>query len=107
MSVITISRGTDSGGKMMAECLAARLGYRCIDRGMIVEKAAVYGISQDELREALLKPPGFLDRFNGPLHGLNLIRLRTDACSHVDIKITCAGRCLHICQVQEVFVVAV
>ncbi len=65
MSIITISRGSFSGGKMLAECLAARLGYRCIDRDIIVERAAasVPGITQNDLREALEKPPGFLDRF--------------------------------------------
>lgn len=63
MSVITISRGTFSGGKMLAECLARELGYRLIDRDVIVERAAAYGVSQEELREALEKPPGFLERF--------------------------------------------
>ncbi len=47
---------------MLAECLADRLGYRCIDRDMIVERAAAYSVSEDELRDALLKPPGFFDR---------------------------------------------
>jgi len=64
MSVITISRGSFSGGKMLAECLAERLGYRCIDRDVIVERAASHGVSQEELRDALEKPPGFLDRFS-------------------------------------------
>ncbi len=63
MSVITISRGTFSGGKMLAECLAAKLGYRCIDRDVIVERAAASGISQEVLMDALLKPPSFLERF--------------------------------------------
>jgi cytidylate kinase len=63
MSVITISRGSFSGGKALAECLAERLGYRCIDRGIIVERAAAAGVSQDELMGALLKPPHFWDRF--------------------------------------------
>jgi len=63
MSVITISRGTFSGGKLLAECLARRLGYRCIDRDVIVERAAAHGVSQDELRAALEKPPTFLERF--------------------------------------------
>jgi cytidylate kinase len=63
MSVITISRGSFSGGKMLAECLARRLGYRCIDRDVIVERAAASGVSQEKLRDALQKPPGFLDRF--------------------------------------------
>lgn len=63
MSVITISRGSFSGGKTLAECLARRLGYRCIDRDVIVERAAAYGVSQQELRDALEKPPSFLERF--------------------------------------------
>ena len=63
MSIITISRGSFSGGKVLAECLAGKLGYRCLDRDVIVERAAAYGVSQNDLREALEKPPGFLDRF--------------------------------------------
>ena len=63
MSVITISRGSFSGGKTLAECLAKRLGYRCVDREVIVEKAAASGVSQDELRDAMQKPPTFLERF--------------------------------------------
>jgi cytidylate kinase len=62
MSVITISRGTMSGGKLIAEDLAVQLGYRCIDRDIIVEKAAVSGVSHHELRDALDKPPTFLER---------------------------------------------
>jgi cytidylate kinase len=62
MSVITISRGSFSGGKMLAECLAQSLGYRCVDREVIVERAAARGVSQEELRDALQKPPTFLDR---------------------------------------------
>ncbi|MCL4401349.1 MAG: cytidylate kinase family protein [Acidobacteria bacterium] len=63
MSVITISRGSFSGGKLLAECLSQRLGYRCVDRDVIVERAAAFGASQQELRDALQKPPGFLERF--------------------------------------------
>jgi cytidylate kinase len=63
MSVITISRGSFSGGKMLAECLAKSLGYRCVDRDAIVKRAASHGVSQEALRDALQKPPAFLDRF--------------------------------------------
>ncbi len=62
MSVITISRGSFSGGTMLAECLSKSLGYRCVDREVIVERAAARGVSQDELRDALQKPPTFLER---------------------------------------------
>ena len=63
MSVITISRGSFSGGKTLAECLATKLGYRCIGRETIVERAAASGVSHEELLAALLNPPGFLERF--------------------------------------------
>ncbi len=62
MSVVTISRGTMSGGKLIAESLAKQLEYRCIDRDVIVEKAAASGVSHHELRDALDKPPTFLER---------------------------------------------
>jgi hypothetical protein len=48
---------------MLAECAAAKLGYRCIDRDVIVQKAAAYGVSQDGLRDALERPPILWDRF--------------------------------------------
>lgn len=63
MSVITISRGSFSGGKTLAECLASKLGFRCIGRETIVERAAAHGASHEELLAALLNPPGFLERF--------------------------------------------
>lgn len=62
MSIITISRGSFSGGKMLAECLSRTLGFRCIDRDVIVESAAAHGVSQEELRDALEKPPTLLER---------------------------------------------
>ncbi len=60
MPIITISRGSFSGGKMLAECLSGRLGYRCIDREEVIRKAAQWGVSQDDLRTAIEKPPSFL-----------------------------------------------
>jgi cytidylate kinase len=62
--VVTISRGSFSGGKMLAERLCEVLDYRCIDRDAVVEKAAAHGASQADLRQALDAPPGFWDRFN-------------------------------------------
>jgi cytidylate kinase len=45
---------------MLAESLAKRLGYRCIARDQIIQKAAAWGVSQDDLRTAIEKPPTFL-----------------------------------------------
>jgi hypothetical protein len=64
MPVITISKGTFSGGKALAEYLSRRLGFPCIDREDLVARAAAERVSQSELRAALeepLPPPG---RFN-------------------------------------------
>lgn len=62
MAVITISRGSFSGGKLLAECLARRLGYRCVDRDEIVQRAARYGVRQEDLIEALTQPPRLMAR---------------------------------------------
>lgn len=45
---------------MLATALATRLGYRCIDRGQLIEKATSWGASEDELRSAIESPPSFL-----------------------------------------------
>jgi len=64
MAIITISRGTFSGGKGMAECLSGRLGYHCIDRDALAEKAATARVSQQDIRAALEAPPVIPGRFN-------------------------------------------
>jgi cytidylate kinase len=63
LSIITISRGSFSGGRVLAECLADKLGYRSVAREVIIEKAAAHGVSQKELLDALQRPPSFLERF--------------------------------------------
>lgn len=60
MPIITISRGSFSGGKSLAEALSRRLGYRCIDRDQVIQKAAAWGVSEHDLKTAIEKPPSFL-----------------------------------------------
>ncbi len=64
MAIITVSRGTFSGGKALAECLSKQLGHRCIDRDMLVRKAATRRVSELQLRAALELPPSFPGRLN-------------------------------------------
>jgi cytidylate kinase len=64
MAVITISRGTFSGGQALAECLSRTLGYRSIDRDMLVRKAATRRVTEGHLRAALEHPPSIPGRFN-------------------------------------------
>jgi len=63
MCVIAISRGSFQGGKLLAERLAGELGFRCIDREVIINKAAEAGSDHDELRAALTRPPSLFDRW--------------------------------------------
>jgi len=62
MSIVTVSRGTFGGGQSVAECVAEKLGYRCISREVLVEAARTYGVPLEKLSKALDDPPGFLER---------------------------------------------
>jgi len=65
MAIITISRGTFSGGKALAECLAERLGYECLSREVILDAASGYGIPAEKLTAAMEKPPSFWQQLTG------------------------------------------
>jgi cytidylate kinase len=62
MCIVTISRGSYSGGKAVAEGVAERLGTPCVSREIIVEAAEAAGISARALSEALDRPPSFFER---------------------------------------------
>lgn len=51
MAIITISRGTLRGAQALAECAAARLGYRCISRELVINAMEWYGEPMDVPRE--------------------------------------------------------
>jgi len=66
MAVISISRGTFSGGKTLAERVADRLGYPCLGREeVLLEAGKEYGISERELTEAVNQPPPFWQQVPG------------------------------------------
>jgi cytidylate kinase len=56
--IVTISRGTMSGGRAVAECLADHLGYPCVGREVLQEAAASLGASEETVRAKLQTPPG-------------------------------------------------
>ncbi|MEJ2721275.1 MAG: cytidylate kinase family protein [bacterium] len=62
MAIITISRGSMSGGKKLAEMLAAKLGYRCVSREIILETASDYGVPEEKLFGAIRKNPSILQK---------------------------------------------
>ncbi len=64
MAIVTISRGTLSGGQHLAECVGGRLGYRVISREVLAEAANQFGVSQEALAKGLEEAPSFWDRFS-------------------------------------------
>ncbi len=65
MSIITISRGTFSGGEALAHAVADRLHYRCLSREDLVAIAPAYGVPAEELAAAMEKRPSLLQRVLG------------------------------------------
>jgi cytidylate kinase len=75
MSVITISRGSYSRGKQIAENLAERLGYECISRDILLETSDHFNIPEVKLIRAIHDAPSVLDRFSyGKQRYINYIR---------------------------------
>ena len=64
MSIVTISRGSYSRGKEVAETLAERLGYACVSRDILLETCEEFSIPEIRLVKALHDAPSVLDRFN-------------------------------------------
>jgi cytidylate kinase len=63
MSIITISRGSYSRGKEVAEKVAAALGYECISREILLEASAQFNIPEIKLVRAVHDAPSILERF--------------------------------------------
>ncbi|MBI5252726.1 MAG: cytidylate kinase-like family protein [Desulfomonile tiedjei] len=63
MPIITISRGSYSKGKEVAENVAQRLGYECISREVLVEASDHFNIPEIKLVRALHDAPSILERF--------------------------------------------
>ncbi len=62
MSVITISRGSYSHGKEIAEKVARRLGYHCISRDILIEASHEFNIPEIKLSDAIHDAPSILNR---------------------------------------------
>ena len=63
MSIVILSRGSFSHGKEVAEKVAARLGYECISREIILEASKHLNIPEIKLTRAIHDAPSTLDRF--------------------------------------------
>jgi cytidylate kinase len=63
MSIITISRGSYSRGKEVAEKVAAALGYECLSRDILLEASDQFNIPEIKLIRAIHDAPSILERF--------------------------------------------
>ncbi len=63
MSIITISRGSYSKGKEIAEKVAQKLNYECVSRDVLLEASEHFNIPEIKLVRALHDAPSILSRF--------------------------------------------
>ena len=64
MAIITLSEGTFTGARRLAECLAEKLGYKLVNRDDVIGKLQEYGISGDTLDHARRRRLGMLQRID-------------------------------------------
>jgi cytidylate kinase len=64
MPIITISRGSYSKGKEVAEKVAQKLGYECIARDTIIDASKEFNIPEIKLIRAIHDAPSILERVN-------------------------------------------
>jgi cytidylate kinase len=64
MAIITISRGSYSMGKIVAEQVAQRLGYSVISRDLLLDASDRFHIPEIKLIRAIHDAPSMLERFS-------------------------------------------
>ncbi|MBU4604470.1 MAG: cytidylate kinase-like family protein, partial [Proteobacteria bacterium] len=63
MAIITISRGSYSKGREVAEKVAQRMGYQVVSRDVLLEASEKFHISEVKLVRAIHDAPSVLERF--------------------------------------------
>lgn len=63
MSIITISRGSYSMGKTVAEKVAQRLNYEIISREVLLDACNRFNVPEIKLEKAIHDAPGILERY--------------------------------------------
>jgi len=64
MAIITISRGSYSMGKAVAEKVAEKLGYNILSRDILFKASDRFHIPQKTLEKAIHDAPGIFERYN-------------------------------------------
>jgi len=65
MSIITISRGSFSKGRDVAQQVAKRLGFEAVSREVVIEASAEFNVSEIKLAHAIHDAPSVFEVFLG------------------------------------------
>ena len=63
MAIVTLSRGSYTRGREVAEKLAEKMNYELISREVLLEASDQFNIPEIKLERALHDPPSTLQRF--------------------------------------------
>lgn len=63
MPIITISRGSSTMGKVVAEQVARKLNYRLISREVLLDASSRFNVPEIKLEKAIHDAPGILERY--------------------------------------------
>lgn len=63
MPIITISRGSSTMGKVVAEQVARQLDYRLISREVLLDAGSRFNVPEIKLEKAIHDAPGILERY--------------------------------------------
>lgn len=87
MAIITISRGSMSGGVALADCLAKHLGYPSLSREVLVKAAEKLGVPEETLRGKIERSARLWERLTSDrrLYLLALQSALADACVDGDL----------------------
>jgi cytidylate kinase len=85
--IITISRGSMSGGKALAECLAEFLGYRCVARQVVRDAAESLGASPETFSDEFEAIPGLWARLTAEraIYALAIQTALAEICAEGDL----------------------
>lgn len=64
MSIITISRGSYSRGVEIAQIVAEKLRYQCLDRDVLIQASKEFNIPEVKLIQSLEDPISFVERLS-------------------------------------------
>lgn len=77
MPIITISRGTLSGGEALANCLSQKSGFPVVGLEVIKDAATHYGISESAISQQLKQGPSVIERLMGDKRRTYVIALQS------------------------------